>query len=383
MNHKLSYSELAHPARIMPFSELMAGLTDAKLGGQISERIGPNGLRLYCYTNETVYSRSWNQFSLMSRGLIVDVDRECVVATPFPKFFNLGESGDTSIPNIPFEVFEKLDGSMITIFWHNEKWCCATKGSFESDQAKWAEKYLTTCDLSKLRSGTTYIAEAIYPENRIVIQYDYAGLVLLAAWNEDGVEESHDHLIDVADSLNWRIAERQSFESISELIRHTKTLPKTEEGFVIRFADGLRLKLKGDEYCRIHSMISRVTPLAIWESMQAGDDLEAIRRDLPEEFWKDFDTILNILNHQIANIVADVADVGLKLSALSDKEVGLQLNTFSDHVRKLIFPYRKRSNLFLEPGSRRVLYQFVRPTRNELAGYVSSSSIHRFEAENA
>ena len=81
--------------------------------------------------------------------------------------------------------------------------------------------------------------------------------------------------------------------------------------------------------------------------------------------------------------MADVADVGLKVSALSDKEVGLQLNTFSDHVRKLIFPYRKRGNLLWGPGNCRALYQFVRPTRNELAGYVSSSSIHRFEAENA
>jgi RNA ligase len=37
--------------------------------------------------------------------------------------------------------------------------------------------------------------------------------------------------------------------------------------------DGLRLKVEEDEYKRIHEPISRVTPLAIWEAMAAGNDI--------------------------------------------------------------------------------------------------------------
>jgi hypothetical protein len=43
------------------------------------------------------------------------------------------------------------------------------------------------------------------------------------------------------------------------------------QGFVVRFADGLRLKLKGSEYRRIHALISRRTPLAMGEGLNASD----------------------------------------------------------------------------------------------------------------
>ena len=36
----------------------------------------------------------------------------------------------------------------------------------------------------------TYLAEAIYPSNRIVVQYAENGLFLLAAYREDGAERS-------------------------------------------------------------------------------------------------------------------------------------------------------------------------------------------------
>jgi RNA ligase len=47
-------------------------------------------------------------------------------------------------------------------------------------------------------------------------------------------------------------------------------LPRDREGFVVRFASGLRIKLKGEQYCRIHKLISRCTPLALWDAMMPG-----------------------------------------------------------------------------------------------------------------
>lgn len=74
------------------------------------------------------------------------------MATPFPKFFNAFERGE-SIPDLPFETFEKVDGSLITIFWHAGEWRTATKGTFGSAQALWAAERLKGCDLSALRRG--------------------------------------------------------------------------------------------------------------------------------------------------------------------------------------------------------------------------------------
>jgi RNA ligase len=372
-----------HPARSMTFKELTEGLAEAKAARIVSEQADDTGLRLYCYTKSAVYDRNWTPFSLMARGLILDVNAGKVVATPFPKFFNLGERGNESIPDLPFETFEKVDGSLIIIFWHGGRWRTATKGSLRSEQAVWAQTALANADLTQLDPGTTYLAEAVYPQNRIVIRYEETGLVLLAAYREDGSELAYDDLMEVGARLGWRVATRHAYSSVSDLIAHTSTLPATEEGFVIRFADGQRLKVKGEEYRRIHALISRCTPLAMWDAMLAGDDMANIRRDLPEEFWTDFDAITGILHQQLTGLISRVQDEARAVAHLSDKDVGLRLAEFPEPVRGLIFPYRKNGGDLLSGRTRQALFKTIRPNGNELEGYVPSYAMTRVADEAA
>lgn len=368
--------EMIHPARRMPFAALHAGLIAARDAGLVSEQVDRTGLRLYCYTQSCVYDRKWDEHTLLARGLIIDPAGGRVVATPFPKFFNLGERDDT-IPDLPFETYEKVDGSLIIIFWHDGEWRAATKGSFRSGQAEWAFGIVDQSDQSLLIPGTTYLAEAVYPENRIVIHYADAGLVLLAAYDEMGYEMDYAALSALAVRLDWKIAKRHAYASISDLIATARGLPATEEGFVLRFANGLRMKVKGDEYRRIHSLISRITPLAMWDALQAGDDMAAIRKDLPEEFWTDYDSIVGLINERISAIVAATEREAAAVAHLSDKDVGLRLAEFPADVRAFIFPYRKTGDLLTNQRSRQALFRAIRPTGNALGGYAPSYAIGR------
>ena len=85
------------------------------------------------YSKTTQYGRLWDEITLSCRGLVVN-GAGTIVAHPFRKFFNkeeheafvnsegiLDENGDVAyldsnivgtIPNLPFEVFEKMDGSI-------------------------------------------------------------------------------------------------------------------------------------------------------------------------------------------------------------------------------------------------------------------------------
>jgi RNA ligase len=81
-----------HPARILPFDRLVRGLEDA-VRKRAVYAADDGDLRLYHYTDGCVYDGLWDAFSLLARGLVVDRQRKEVVATPFPKFFNLGERG--------------------------------------------------------------------------------------------------------------------------------------------------------------------------------------------------------------------------------------------------------------------------------------------------
>ena len=359
----------------MPFEALLAGLERARGLGFVHRRVNhAAGLQLFIYTPRCIYDDGWDEFTVIARGLILDEAAGQVVATPFPKFFNVGERrGD--VPNLPFEAFEKLDGSLIIAFHHAGAWRAATKGAFDSEQAVWAQIRFDAADLSPLTPGTTYLFEAIYPENRIVVRYEEPALVMLAAYDGDGRELSYGEVLATCEALGWRAARRHEFASIVDMVSHAATLPRDDEGFVIRFSNGLRLKLKGAEYRRIHALISRCTPLAMWEAMVAGDDMGAIRRDLPEEFWTDFDDIVRLLTASIAATEARVAEVAASIAHLSDKELGLSLNSLPADARPYLFGFRKSGAI--TGKSRESLMRSIRPTGNVLAGYVPSYAMGR------
>lgn len=349
-----------HPARQIPFQDLMQGLTAARDAGHVSEQVSADGLRLYCYSKACVYERAWSPATLNARGLILDPAEQRVVATPFPKFFNVGER-DQPIPDLPFEVFDKLDGSLLILFWHAGEWRTATKGSFNSNQARWAKVHIDSFDLSALDPTVTYLAEAIYPANKIVIRYADSGLFLLAAYRQDGTELSYEDLQSVGATVGWPVVTRLASPSFSDLLANAATLPATQEGWVLRFSNGLRLKIKGDEYLRIHRMVSRLTPLAIWDLMANGGDMAGYRKELPEEFWQDFDTISGILTGRLERLLSAIAALAAENEHLSDKDVGLKLHTMPPDIRSFVFPYRKQGGDLLSGRSRLNLFKAISP----------------------
>ncbi len=367
-----------HPARLMPFPDLLAGLERALAAGMV-RRKRDGDLSLWVYSEHCVYHDGWDQYTLLARGLILDEAAGKVVATPFPKFFNLHERG-VGWPDLPFETCEKVDGSLIVIWHHAGGWRTSTKGAFDSEQARWAQLLLDTLDLSCLIPGTTYLAEEIGPHNRIVVRYGEPAMVLLAAFNTDGVERDRPALEQTASSLGWRCAEIHAFADAAELMAHAATLPATSEGFVLRFADGRRIKVKGAEYCRIHALVSRCTPLGVWDALFAGDDLDAIRRDLPEEFWGDFDTIRRLLAQRLDDLATRTAAAVATVAALTDKEVGLSLEKFPEDIRRYLFTWRKSGGR-VEGRLREQMLRAIRPTANYLEGYMASYAINRVQEE--
>lgn len=365
-----------HPARLLAFDDLVAGLDAAVEAKLAVKRVSDDGLWLFNYSDACVYEKGWSQFTLMARGLILDPIGRKVVASPFGKFFNWGER-DEPLPDEPFEAFEKLDGSLIILFHDGASWRCATRGSFDSDQAKWAQSWIGKFDLSPLMIGTTYLTEATYPENRIVVHYERAALTLLAAFMENGTEADYDDLLMLGEDIGWPIATRHGFLSVAEIVAHADALPGTQEGFVVRYTSGHRIKIKGAEYRRIHSLVSRITPLGVFDCMLAGDNLDAMRREIPEEFWNDFDAIAQTLGGRIDGLINEVNGVADEVAHLSDKDVGLMLDKIQPAVRPFIFAHRKQGGDIMTGRTRQAIFRHIRPTGNRLDGYTPSYAIHR------
>lgn len=261
-------------------------------------------LYIYNYTHKAQFDGMWTPETMACRGLITDLDLN-IVARPFPKFFNY-EQHQGPLPDGKFEVYEKMDGSLIIATLYEGKLVVATRGSFTSDQALHAAKLLNEDYVgAEFLPNKTYLFEVIYPENRIVV--DYKGrdeLVLLAIIHTPSGQEFP------LPTKNWgsipvvnRYQELEDERKISGLTAETGR--ENFEGYVVRWENGFRLKMKFEEYKRLHRLVTGVNAKTIWELLKAGKGIEELLTHVPDEFYSWVkDTTDNLeLNYEAVEVV--------------------------------------------------------------------------------
>lgn len=281
-------------------------------------------LSIYNYSRECQYNSQWDDITLNCRGLVLDNEGN-VVAKPFPKFFNMEELLDTGIPNESFEVFEKMDGSLGIFFyyertlsleeryniWFNNnyvtgmerffdpnklpdfddpyyeptpkikgEWHMATRGSFTSEQAIKGMEIAKRLNYDKICVlGYTYLFEIIYPENRIVVDYGKEErLVLLGVMDKRGEEFPYSEI----KGEGWDIVNK--YDGVNDYTKLKEMISNHEEGYVIRFSKGMRMKIKGEEYVRLHRILTNFSTKDIWELLKNNEPMEPFLERVPDEF---------------------------------------------------------------------------------------------------
>ena len=262
-------------------------LGDEIEAGYVTQRAHPTlPLSILTYTRPCQYEGHWTNVTRQCRGLVIEDDTGLIVARPFPKFFNVAEHHAERhyappLPVEPFRVYEKVDGSLGIFFCYSGKWNVASKGSFISEQAQWADRELQRHDLSTLDTRLTHLAEIIYPQNRIVVNYgDLEDLILLGAYHTNGREVDLDEIawplgsvVTTHASGTWGTWEP---EALAQILTHTtdnaqiggeQASGTNAEGYVIRFQSGVRAKAKFSEYVRLHRLLTGVTERDIWRAL--------------------------------------------------------------------------------------------------------------------
>lgn len=118
-------------------------------------------LTIWNYSPKVQYERLWDDITLQCRGLVTNSKGE-IVARPFKKFFNYEEHKPEDLPNEEYEVYEKMDGSLGILFYYENEWIMATRGSFTSEQSIKGTEMLKKYPLEKLDINNTYLFEIIY-----------------------------------------------------------------------------------------------------------------------------------------------------------------------------------------------------------------------------
>jgi RNA ligase len=292
-------------------------------------------LCIWNYSRACQYENKWDEITKMCRGLILDKEGN-VVAKGFDKFFNYEELTLGDIPEESFEVFEKLDGSLGILFWYQGEWILATKGSFTSDQSVKAKEILNKYNFEPIPKGYTTLVEIIYPENRIVCTYgDEESLVVLAMIsNTSGKELDYPSLLYISDETKMPVVKK--YDSINDYKTLKTLISNDREGYVIKFRNGYRMKIKGEEYVRLHRILTGFSNVDIWEYLKDKKNINELLDRVPDEFDKWVKTTIRDLRYgafQLRETAGKLHD-GFRYGKFGDRNPEPSKKEFAEFVMK-------------------------------------------------
>lgn len=249
---------------------------------------------LFQFTYDQIESDSHktNPIVIESRGVILDRDNNwSVVARPFDRFFNLGESCAAKVDWDSSRIQEKVDGSLCIVYYYDGNWQVATKGTPDASgnvngySFTFAELFWKVANDQNItwrlnREGNkefTYLFELTTMFNRVVVRYKESKLTLIGGrCRSNGIELPSSAFYHGYPEFNP--VKEYRFNTQQEMVNFTKLINGTEgEGFVVVDKNWNRVKVKGENYLALAHMKDGFGPRRV---------LEIVRNAETEEFKK-------------------------------------------------------------------------------------------------
>ena len=295
-----------------------------------------NEVKDYFYKKELVkYNKKFTLYSyhIMSphivdsiacefRGLLIADDGTIIPS--INKFFNYKENQEIEKYHSQFdeiEVYDKMDGSLITAFFIENVLFVKSKNSFDTPQANMAYEYIIENKnyfyfiYECYRIGLYPQFELISPDNRIVVLYNETKLVLLALRYVDNDTKTikymdYNDMVDMAEAFHIEYVNAHNY-TLDDLL-HMKKTQENVEGWVIKSKSDLPpfaqfAKIKTDWYLERHrlynlslsDMIKLILDEKIDDIMEiipnkkyVEDVMDKLSR-IYEKYYKDVMEILN------------------------------------------------------------------------------------------
>ena len=220
-----------------------------------------NDMYLYNYNSCVLVPRD-HPVLMRCRGLVINKDKQ-ILGYPFDRFFNEYEKERTDINWKMAEAQEKLDGSLVCIFWNYTGWEITTRGSFypvdgnenNVDFAELFRKHFK--DFKTLVPTLCYTFELITKQNRIVTRYNEEMIYLIGARDSINMfKEVSQETLDVISYIN-KIKRPKQYTVMN--VEHCKALFRDlrddEEGLVVVDDKFNRIKLKQKSYLEMGKIV--------------------------------------------------------------------------------------------------------------------------------
>ncbi len=186
----------------------------------------------------------------------------------------------------------------------------------DSEQAVWAREWLQKNGrIDYLETGWTYIFEAVYRDNVVIVPYMFEGLVLLGAQavSPHGVTLTSDDIWALGTRLGVMSApffEGELEDVIANVLSASMTrlkdttvvrCPPLFEGWVLD-VNGTQYKYVSDAYKRASLTALSLHPQVVWRKVRYGATRASLFKDLPVHFCAELDAILCALDVQFQKV---------------------------------------------------------------------------------
>ena len=250
-----------------------------------------------------------------ARGLILDTqDNYRVVRYAFRKFFNIGESFAANIDWNTAMVNEKMDGSLMSVWFARGQWHLSTNGVIDAFKAELAGvgPYKTFGDLfesvlplsrfsefSNIFAHQCYTFELVSPYNKVVIDYPETKVYLLSVRDmRTLVEHNLDQVEEFATRFGFTVPQRYDLNNEADYRKVVEQMPEGHEGIVVRDANGERVKIKTLLYFEMHRAKNNgvLTLERIVDLIRANEQSEFL------SYFSEFTDVFEDVKRQIDNI---------------------------------------------------------------------------------
>ncbi|MBP0019988.1 MAG: T4 RnlA family RNA ligase [Cyanobacteria bacterium SBLK] len=193
-----------------------------------------------------------------ARGIILDEDENWkIVSYSYDKFFNYGEPNALEIDWQNATVYDKLDGSLMVLYFYDGEWRVQSSGTPDATgqvngfPVNFGELFWKVWqELSySLPQETEYCFsfELMTPYNRIVVKQDTNRLTLHGVRNVSTLKEEEPKIW--TERYNWELVTTYPLGSWTDILDAAKCLdPMDFEGYVICDRSFRRVKVKSPEY---------------------------------------------------------------------------------------------------------------------------------------
>ena len=290
-----------------------------------------------------------------ARGLILDMqDNFRVVRYAFKKFFNIDEGFAAHIDWDTAVASEKIDGSIMSVWYARGEWHLSTNGTIDAFKAELNgvgpyknfgelfESVLPLSTFANYNKHRCWTFELVSPYNKVVIDYPETKVYLLSVRNMDSLEELDFSAVEmIADANGITVPERYDLNNEADYRQLVEQMPEGHEGIVVRDANGERVKIKTLLYFEMHKAKNNgvITLERIVDLIRANDHYEFL------SYFPEYTDIFTHVKQQVdrtegikEKITQDVAEWKLTNKDVYEQDVRMARKWFAQDLGRGAYP---------------------------------------------